>query len=175
MIASRVSTLRFTLQAAFRRPVPPQLARPVGRRGYASLQERVGQSSDRPWQIAALAVSVTGLLLLRRTGSPKAHSVSGHGSSSGEAHVTHSEPARKETKVEAEAESPPEPENEAAEQTAEAAESEGVTDGDSEGAPTPSSSSSEQGESKEMDTSQESQAQKLTDKQSPQPVDPTQK
>jgi hypothetical protein len=49
MAANKASMLRPSLRAGFRRVVQPELPRPGGRRGYASLQERIGQSNVRPW------------------------------------------------------------------------------------------------------------------------------
>ncbi|KAH6626469.1 hypothetical protein B0J18DRAFT_464477 [Chaetomium sp. MPI-SDFR-AT-0129] len=53
-----------------------QLRRPMGRRGYATVQERVALSSTTTWQIAAVTVAVPGLLYLRSahphgTGEPR--------------------------------------------------------------------------------------------------------
>jgi len=94
MIASRLSMLRPSLRAAFR---------PTGRRGYtppshASRQERIGLSSDRPWQIAALAVTVPGVMYLRK-GNTLPPSASGSGSP-GKPRMLHTESAKKGLKVE---------------------------------------------------------------------------
>ncbi|KAK4239115.1 hypothetical protein C8A03DRAFT_14448 [Achaetomium macrosporum] len=180
MIANRASMLRSTFRGAYRQHVLPRMTRPAGRRSYATLQERVASSSDRPWQIAALAVTIPGVYFLRRTDNPKAKAKAhGHPGRNPEVQDRHSEPAQKEPEAETEAESPPEEptREEASEQRkTEAAESENATsDSDSEGVPTPSSPGSEQGESKEMDDAHESQDQKLADKQDSQRVDPTQK
>ncbi|KAK3308556.1 uncharacterized protein B0T15DRAFT_524710 [Chaetomium strumarium] len=179
MIANRTSMLRPSFRVAYHQHVLPRLTRPGGRRTYATLQERVASSGDRPWQIAALAVTLPGVYLLRRTDDPKAKvQAHGHPGRNEEVQDRHSEPAEKEVKAEAKAESPPdEPmREEASKQKIEGAESENASsESDSEGAPTPSSPVSEQGDSKEMDDSQESQDQKLTDKQDSQRGDFTQK
>ncbi|KAL2146563.1 hypothetical protein VTI28DRAFT_3454 [Corynascus sepedonium] len=68
MIAGKLSALRPNARSTNRYLRPSLLARSIGKRSYASLQERVGQSSDTPWRIAAVAVTVPGLLYLRSSG-----------------------------------------------------------------------------------------------------------
>ncbi|KAL2132116.1 hypothetical protein VTI74DRAFT_4205 [Chaetomium olivicolor] len=185
MLSSKLSALRPGLRAAY----GFQWTRPLGRRGYTaqSLQERIGMGSDRPWQMAAVGVTIPGLFWLRRGETSKPHS-SGHSS------------IREESK--AMAESVPKAQREAgvqqnvpstqSESATSSSEAEGTntqfssasqsTEGTStefssagestEGTSTQSSSA---GQSAEMDASIESQAKKMADKQPSQRVDPTQK
>lgn len=110
-------------------------------------------------QIAAVAVTIPGLLYLRRSGG--AHpSPSGH-STHGEGQVKRAEPVKKESKPEPKMEPREEPIKEAKEDTSEQktemVESENVSSSASEAAPTASTaSSSGKGETKERDESQES-------------------
>ncbi|KAK4157195.1 hypothetical protein C8A00DRAFT_29906 [Chaetomidium leptoderma] len=129
--------------------------------------------------IAAVAVTIPGLMYLRKPGASRQ-------GSAGETLVKQAESVKEETKAVAQAVSTPEakkeegiqepqtPNQESASSTLESASStlESASSSGSEGAPTPSRSSSG---STEMDDSRESQAQKLTDKLPSQRVDPTQK
>ncbi|KAL2025001.1 hypothetical protein VTK56DRAFT_3 [Thermocarpiscus australiensis] len=166
MIASRAFALRPSLRAASscRPHVPTQLTRRLGRRGYASLQDRVAQTSDRPWQIGALAVIILGVIYLRRSGTPKP---------SYENQVKHAEPTYEPPKTEPKVESSEEPrEEEAPEQSATADSSD--SPGDSNADASPTSSDSSDAESKVQEGSEES-AQEMTGKPASQQEDTTQK
>lgn len=108
-------------------------------------------------QIAALAVTIPGIIYLQRSGTPDAMASGGHhGTLAGPKEQQHSEPKEEapEPQVESKAESPAEPEQEeASEAKAEAAESDSSSSSDSEGAPTPSGPS--EAESPELDDSHE--------------------
>jgi hypothetical protein len=174
MIKGTASMLRPSLRSASRLHfVPSQLSRSVGRRGYATLQERIGQSRDTPWQIAAVAVTVPGLLYLRSSGgtAQPRH---------GEAYVKRLEPAREKVSesaanVTSAAKAKMEEAQETVQQTLSSALESSSSSSESEATPASSSSASAQSTQTQMDDSQESQAQKLTEKQASQRVDPTEK
>ncbi|KAL2163062.1 hypothetical protein VTH06DRAFT_6898 [Thermothelomyces fergusii] len=65
MIAGKLSLLRPSARLASRFSRPSSIGQIAGKRGYASLQERIADSSETPWQVAAVAVTIPGLLYLR--------------------------------------------------------------------------------------------------------------
>ncbi|KAK4203772.1 hypothetical protein QBC40DRAFT_274407 [Triangularia verruculosa] len=160
---TRVSAVRSSLRSACRRPIPVQLGHPLGRRGYASAQGSAAKSSDVPWQLFAVGITVSGVFLMYKPSKP-AHP--GHGG-----HDRHSEEGGHEeaSKNHQGADS------KSGDKDGEASASSNSSDSGDEGPPTPSSSGDSDGPSKEMDDSHESQAQKLHDKQPSQRVDPTEK
>jgi hypothetical protein len=150
--------LRPSLRSASRHHFVPssQLARSVGRRGYATLQERIGQSRDTPWQIAAVAVTVPGLLYLRSSGgtAQPRH---------GEAYVKRLEPAREKVSqsaanVTSAAKAKMEEAQEGVQNTLNSAleSASGTTSSASEATPASSSSASAQSTQTQMDDSSES-------------------
>jgi hypothetical protein len=181
MIISSASVIRPSLRFASRHHFVPssQLARPVGRRGYASLQERVGKSPDTPWQIAAVAVTIPGLLYLRNSGgtAQPRH---------GEPYVKRLEPAHEKEPVHEKVSQSAANVTSATKAKIEEAQ-EGIqktvnpildtasSSSESEGEAASSSPASAESTQTQMDDSLESQAQKLTDKQPSQRVDPTEK
>ncbi|KAL2176374.1 uncharacterized protein P884DRAFT_260925 [Thermothelomyces heterothallicus CBS 202.75] len=92
MIIGKPSLLRPSARLTSRFSRPSSLGQIAGRRGYASLQERIAESSETPWQVAAVAVTVPGLLYLR---NKRGDAQPRHG---GEVHAQSSEPASKEHK-----------------------------------------------------------------------------
>ncbi|KAK4122235.1 hypothetical protein N657DRAFT_682035 [Parathielavia appendiculata] len=171
MHASRVSSLRPNLRAAFRQRTPWQFTQSTGRRGYETLQERIATGSDRPWQIAALAVTVPGVLYLRSGGVRPGPS---RGAPAGEEKVVEqvAAPSR-----ESEAESTPQAKFEAAVEKTRNSDSESASSSDSEGATTPSSASSdsEQGEARQLGEPTDSLAEKPIGLQASQQEEPTEK
>ncbi|KAK9783665.1 hypothetical protein AB5N19_04163 [Seiridium cardinale] len=70
-MSPRLFAMRSTLRGASRWIVPSQLARPVARRGYAS-QHSAAKSSDLPWLIGSVGVTLPGLAYLLSNGPQKA-------------------------------------------------------------------------------------------------------
>ncbi|KAL2152101.1 hypothetical protein VTH82DRAFT_5285 [Thermothelomyces myriococcoides] len=93
MLTGKLSLIRPSARLASRFSRPSSLRQIAGRRGYASLQERVAQSSETPWQVAAVAVTVPGLLYLRsKSGasqSPARHGREAHAHAPGPALEQH--------------------------------------------------------------------------------------
>ncbi|KAL1849624.1 hypothetical protein VTK73DRAFT_9845 [Phialemonium thermophilum] len=142
--AARAIALRTGLRTVPRRAWRPQVNRILARRGYASAQEHGAKSSDTPWIIGALAVTVPGVAYLLSQ-SPKKSS---HGGDHGGHGV-------KETKEDKQAEAAPPAEE--AKEGSEAASNEGAKEESSqEQAATEESKSEEsttKGEEKSDDSS----------------------
>ncbi|KAL2262508.1 hypothetical protein VTK26DRAFT_1088 [Humicola hyalothermophila] len=104
MSTTMVSKLRASLQAA-KRIVPSwQMRQPLGRRTYATIQERVAQSNERPWQIAAVGVTVPGVYYLRKNSPERA--TLGPSSSHVATQVKQSKPVQEMSKMRPQAEAP---------------------------------------------------------------------
>ncbi|KAK0635806.1 hypothetical protein B0T17DRAFT_612621 [Bombardia bombarda] len=173
MSANVVSALRCSFRTVSRRPIRPQFTRSIGRRGYASDHGNSGKTSDLPWLVTAVAVTVPGSILIWRSG----HKKPGHGShDKTKAHEGHEEKEKAETpKKEPSTEPSDDTKDEPKDEPSENDKFEdGSSSSDDDDAP-PTPSSSDGGESKEINDNKESQEGKLTDKPASKRVDPTEK
>ncbi|KAI3321724.1 hypothetical protein HD806DRAFT_145426 [Xylariaceae sp. AK1471] len=81
LFAQRSSALRTLTRQAV--PARPQYASPVGRRGYASAHGNAQKSSDLPWLISAVVITVPTVAYLTANGPKRSAS---HGPKSGAEH-----------------------------------------------------------------------------------------
>ncbi|KAK3326575.1 hypothetical protein B0H66DRAFT_165313 [Apodospora peruviana] len=155
-------------RTAYCRTTRLQSSRILGRRAYASGQGHAAASSDMPWIATAAVITIPGVFFMTRKDPPRPS----HGSHSAE--EKHEEAADEaESKDSSEEDAAEKPEKEG-EPTGEAKSDDGSSsDSDDDAPPTPASD--DDGDSKKMDTSHDSQSEKLTDKPDSKRVDPTEK
>ncbi|KAK3370328.1 hypothetical protein B0H63DRAFT_528052 [Podospora didyma] len=175
MSATRALALRSTLGTACRRPVRCQLTQPLTRRGYASSQGHGAKSSELPWLITSVGLTLPAAIYIWNQGSSK----NSHGGGHGGGHEKHEEATDDSAKASTEdteesQDSPSDGGEDESPKSNDSKEESKSEESDGKGKPIISGSDS-QGLSTEMDDSQESQAQKLTDKPASKRVDPTQK